>query len=46
MDREGRGILHLPPLPQGEAFYTFAVTLEPSTGSQIPTPPLLLAGTL
>jgi anti-sigma-K factor RskA len=46
VDRGGRGVLHLPPLPKGEAFNTFAVTLEPATGSQTPTPPLLLAGTL
>jgi anti-sigma-K factor RskA len=46
VDREGRGVLHLSPLPKGEAFNTFAVTLEPATGSQTPTPPLLLAGTL
>ena len=46
VDRQGRGILHLPPLPEGEAFKTFAVTLEPATGSPAPTSPLLLAGTL
>jgi anti-sigma-K factor RskA len=44
VDAAGRGLLRLPPLPGGQTFDTFAVTLEPAGGVPKPTGPMHLAG--
>jgi anti-sigma-K factor RskA len=44
VDAGGRGLLRLPPLPAGQTFDTFAVTLEPAGGVPKPTGPMHLAG--
>jgi anti-sigma-K factor RskA len=44
VDAAGRGLLRLPPLPEGHAYDAFAVTLEPAPGVPKPTGPMHLHG--